>query len=203
MADNNNTHPSDEIMLGEDKEARLRARAKRNLQRANKKNGRFFNAFDLVVIFIVLVALTLLVLGVRVSDIFGASQEGRACRVEYQVLFTAVNEEFAASIKLGDSLYDADTKVGMGRVAAVVQTTPTMTIKEGSSTADGFVGELVPVVGKVDMTVTVVVDAVYVEGVGYTIDARALRIGGARTLRFPGYVGTGTCMALREVNAAG
>jgi hypothetical protein len=66
MADNNNTHPSDEIMLGEDKEARLRARAKRNLQRANKKNGRFFNAFDLVVIFIVLVALTLLVLGVRV-----------------------------------------------------------------------------------------------------------------------------------------
>ena len=202
MVDNNTNSQADEISLGEEKEARLRARVKRNLQRSNKKNGRFFNFFDIAVIFVVLVALTLLILGVRISDIFGVSDEGRTCRVEYQVCFAAVDEEFAKSIKLGDALYDADTKSSMGRVAAVVQTTPTMAVVSTTPAQDGNVGELMPVPGKVDMVVTVVVDAVYSEGVGYTVDARVLRIGSARTLRFPGYVGTGECIALREVNTA-
>ena len=202
MVDNNNNHPVNEISLGEEKEARLRARVKRNLQRSNKKNGRFFNFFDIAVIFVVLVALTLLILGVRISDVFGASDEGRTCRVEYQVRFTAVDEEFAKSIKLGDALYGADTKSGMGHVAADVQTTPTMATVSTTPMQNGNVGELVPMPGKVDMVVTVVVDAVYTEGVGYTVDTGALRIGGARTIRFPGYVGTGVCVALREVNTA-
>ena len=52
------------------------------------------------------------------------------------------------------------------------------------------------------VTVTVVVDALYVEGTGYTVNGRAIRIGSAYTLRFPGYVGNGVCIHLTEVGNA-
>lgn len=201
MAENQENRQADEVSLGEDKESRAHARIKRNLKRGQKKNGKFFNLFDLFVIFVVLVALTLLVLGVRVSDIFGAGDEGRACRVEYQVRFEAIDESFADKIKLGEALYDVDTKADMGRVAAEVTTTQTVVILPSTAT-DGASVEGTPLEGKVDMVVTVSVDAVYVRGVGYTVAGRPLRVGEARTLRFPGYVGTGVCTSLRELNTA-
>lgn len=201
MAENYDNRPAEEVSIGEYKESRASARAKRALQRAHKKNGRYFNLFDLFVIFVLLLSLTLLVMGVRVSDIFGSAEEGRACRVEYQIRFSTVDEGFAKVIQLGDGLYDADTKADMGLVAAAVKATPAMTVTHISS-SDGVLGEAVPLAGKVDMIVTISVDAVYTEGVGYTVAGRPLRIGQSRTLRFPGYVGTGVCVSLRELDAA-
>ncbi|MBR5797678.1 MAG: hypothetical protein IKY29_01865, partial [Clostridia bacterium] len=68
----NNTRQSDEISLGEDKDAHGRARGKRKTQRVHRGGG--LNLFDLFVIFVVLVIVALLVIGVRVSDIFGAGE---------------------------------------------------------------------------------------------------------------------------------
>jgi hypothetical protein len=202
MAEHYDNRQAEEVLIGEDKEARARARVKRNLQRARKKNGQYFNLFDLFVIFVVLVSLTLLILGVRVSDIFGAGDEGRACRLEYQVRFTAVDENLAKAVTLGDALYDTDTKVGMGRVAAQVKMTPAMTVVSGTSAQGSTAGEAVMLDGKVDMLVTVSVDAIYVEGVGYTVGGRPVRVGNSYTLRFPGYLGDGICVSLRELNTA-
>ncbi len=197
MAENNNRQP-DEISLGEEKDARARARVKRNVQRARKGNG--LNLFDLFVIFVVLVIVALLILGVRVTDLFGSRTVGRACRVEYQMCFSAVDDSFANAIAKGDGLYDADTKSGMGVVLAV-EASPSKAPIVSSSTEDQT-GELVTLPGRVDVTVTVVVDALYVEGTGYTVNGRAIRIGSAYTLRFPGYVGNGVCIHLTEVGNA-
>jgi hypothetical protein len=197
MAETNN-HQLDEISLGEEKEARARARVKRNVQRARKGNG--LNLFDLFVIFVVLVIVALLILGVRVTDLFGSRTVGRACRVEYQICFSAVDDSFANAIAKGDGLYDADTKSGMGVVLAV-EASPSKAPIVSSSTEDQT-GELVTLPGRVDITVTVVVDALYVEGTGYTVNGRAIRIGSAYTLRFPGYVGNGVCIYLTEVGNA-
>ena len=197
MAETNNRQP-DEISLGEEKEARARARVKRNVQRARKGNG--LNLFDLFVIFVVLVIVVLLILGVRVTDLFGSRTVGRACRVEYQVHFSAVDDSFASAIAKGNGLYDADTKSGMGTVSAV-EATPSKALIASSSTEDKT-GELIILPGRVDITVTVVVDALYVEGTGYTVNGRAIRIGSAYTLRFPGYVGNGVCINLTEVGNA-
>jgi hypothetical protein len=197
MAENNNRQP-DEISLGEEKDARARARVKRNVQRARKGNG--LNLFDLFVIFVVLVIVALLILGVRVTDLFGSRTVGRACRVEYQICFSAVDDSFANAIAKGDGLYDADTKSGMGVVLAV-EASPSKAPIVSSSTEDQT-GELVTLPGRVDITVTVVVDALYVEGTGYTVNGRAIRIGSAYTLRFPGYVGNGVCIHLTEVGNA-
>jgi hypothetical protein len=121
--------------------------------------------------------------------------------VEYQICFSAVDDSFANAIAKGDGLYDADTKSGMGTVSAV-EATPSkaLTLIASSSTEDQT-GELVTLPGRVDVTVTVVVDALYVEGTGYTVNGRALRIGNAYTLRFPNYVGNGICVRLDEVGA--
>lgn len=193
MAENNmNNRADDEILIGDEKETRLQARVKRNLQRANRKNGRFLNFFDLFVIFIVLVALALLILGVRISDIFGTANDGRPCRLEYQMRFSAVDETFAESVKIGDALYDVDTKAILGRVTAV-KTTQSLTLSDGKVSA---------LAEKVDIVVTVQVEAVYTEGVGYTVGTGALRIGSDKTLRFPGFVGTGECVALNELTTA-
>lgn len=197
MAENNNRQP-DEISLGEEKDARARARVKRNVQRARKGNG--LNLFDLFVIFVVLVIVALLILGVRVTDLFGSRTVGRACRVEYQICFSAVDDSFANAIAKGDGLYDADTKSGMGVVLAV-EASPSKAPIVSSSTEDQT-GELIILPGRVDITVTVVVDALYVEGTGYTVNGRAIRIGSAYTLRFPGYVGNGVCIHLTEVGNA-
>ena len=197
MAETNNRQP-EEILLGEEKEARARARVKRNVQRARKGNG--LNLFDIFVIFVVLVIVVLLILGVRVTDLFGSRTVGRACRVEYQVHFSAVDDSFASAIAKGNGLYDADTKSGMGTVSAV-EATPSKALIASSSTEDKT-GELIILPGRVDITVTVVVDALYVEGTGYTVNGRAIRIGSAYTLRFPGYVGNGVCIHLTEVGNA-
>ncbi len=194
MAENNNRQP-EEISLGEDKDARARARVKRNVQRSRKGSG--LNLFDLFVIFVVLVIVALLVMGVRVSDVFGADDSGRECRIEYQIRFSAVDEAFAHAITQGNALYDADTKSGMGAVSAIA-TTPSKLMLTFSS-AEGKAGELVPLPGRVDITVTITADAIYTKGVGYTINSRALRIGDSYTLRFPGYVGNGVCIKLTEV----
>jgi hypothetical protein len=197
MAENNNRQP-DEISLGEEKDARARARVKRNVQRARRGNG--LNLFDLFVIFVVLVIVALLILGVRVTDLFGSRTVGRACHVEYQICFSAVDDSFANAIAKGDGLYDADTKSGMGVVLAV-EASPSKAPIVSSSTEDQT-GELVTLPGRVDVTVTIVVDALYVEGTGYTVNGRAIRIGSAYTLRFPGYVGNGVCVQLTEVGNA-
>ena len=196
MAENNTRQP-DEISLGEDKDAHGRARGKRKPQRVHRGGG--LNLFYLFVICVVLVIVALLVIGVRVSDIFGEGEEGRVCRIEYQLYFSSVDEAFADAIVQGDTFYDADTKAGMGVVAAPVQIKTSAVLVASSASGEG---ELVLLPGRVDMTVTVTVDALYVEGVGYTVNGRALRLGSSYTLRFPGYVGQGVCVELSEVGAA-
>jgi VCBS repeat-containing protein len=119
--------------------------------------------------------------------------------VEYQIRFTAVDEAYAEAIAQGNMPYDADTKTGMGSVTAAVQVTPSVTVTSVDSATNQK--KLVEVLGKVDIVVTVMVDAMYEEGVGYTVNGRALRIGNAYTLRFPNYVGNGICVRLDEVGA--
>ena len=202
MAENHDNRPADEVSIGEEKEARTRARIKRNLARANsKKKTQYFNLFDVFIIFVILVSLTLLVLGVRVSDIFGAGQQGRECALEYQVCFSEVDENFAAAIRVGDGLYDTDSKLDMGIVVSEVLVEPSKIVKMGSYTESGL-DEVVTLEGKVDIIVTVAVAAVYTEGVGYTVDGLAVRVGDSYTLRSPGYVGQGICVALKEASAA-
>ena len=200
MADNNNNRPKDEIAFSDGG----RARAKKSAPRAQRSTRYPLNLFDLLVIFVVLVAVVLLAFGIRLPDLFGGQEAGRACRLEYTVTFRGVDERFAQAVASGDALSTADTGMTLGSVAGEVALTPHTVPTLVPSATEGEEATVVmkQVPGQVDITVTVVADAIYTQGVGYTINGQAIRVGAAYHVRFPNYVGVGSCDSLRELTAS-
>ena len=200
MADNNNNRPKDEMAFSDGG----RARAKKSAPRAQRSTRYPLNLFDLLVIFVVLVAVVLLAFGIRLPDLFGGQEAGRACRLEYTVTFRGVDERFAQAVASGDALSTADTGVTLGSVAGEVALTPHTVPTLVPSATEGEEATVVmkQVPGQVDITVTVVADAIYTQGVGYTINGQAIRVGAAYHVRFPNYVGVGSCDSLRELTTS-
>jgi hypothetical protein len=158
------------------------------------------NLFDLLIIFVLLVAIVLLAMGIRLPDLFGTHESGRACRVEYTLTLQGVDERFAEAILSGDALVTADTGAALGNVTGEVLVAPhripaLVSAGEGSEASTVVLKE---VPGQFDITVTVQADAIYTEGVGYTVGDRAIRAGAAYHVRFPNYVGVGVCDLIIE-----
>lgn len=200
MADNNNNRPKDEMAFSDGG----RTRAKKSAPRAQRSTRYPLNLFDLLVIFVLLVAVVLLAFGIRLPDLFGGQEAGRACRLEYTVIFRGVDERFAQAVASGDALSTADTGVALGSVAGEVALTPhtVPTLVPSAEQGEEAIVVMKPVPGQVDITVTVVADAIYTQGVGYTVNGQALRAGAAYHVRFPNYVGVGSCDSLRELTAS-
>ena len=194
MAENNNRRTEEELSIGEEKNGR----GKRSAPYAAKKGKRVVNFFDILVIFVIATAIVLLAMGVSIGDLFGG-EKGVDCKISYTLTFYNVEETFIDQIRKSDALYDADNKTDMGMVAANVSTAPytqtvAVTAEDGSVT-----GESKQVPGRYNVTVTITADAVYTKGVGYTVNGRVIRIGGAYHVRFPAYVGEGVCTSLKKV----
>ncbi len=200
MAENHNNRPKEEMTLSDGG----RTRVKKSAPRAQRGNRYPLNLFDLLVILVLVVAVVLLAFGIRLPDLFGGQETGRACRLEYTVTFRGVDERFAAAIVSGDALSTAEAGVALGQVAGEVQVNPHMVPTLVSSPAEGEEATVVmkQVPGQVDITVTVVTDALYTQGVGYTVNGQAIRAGAAYHVRFPNYVGVGSCDSLRELTVS-
>lgn len=196
MAENTSNRPKDENAFSEGGHTRTRASA----PRAKKGNRYPLNLFDLLIIFVLLVAIVLLAMGIRLPDLFGTRESGRACRVEYTLTLQGVDERFAEAILSGDALVTADTGAALGNVTGEVLVAPhripaLVSAGEGSEASTVVLKE---VPGQFDITVTVQADAIYTEGVGYTVGDRAIRVGAAYHVRFPNYVGVGVCDLIIE-----
>lgn len=196
MAENTSNRPKDENAFSEGGHTRTKASA----PRAKKGNRYPLNLFDLLIIFVLLVAIVLLAMGIRLPDLFGTRESGRACRVEYTLTLQGVDERFAEAILSGDALVTADTGAALGNVTGEVLVAPhripaLVSAGEGSEASTVVLKE---VPGQFDITVTVQADAIYTEGVGYTVGDRAIRAGAAYHVRFPNYVGVGVCDLIIE-----
>lgn len=196
MAENTSNRPKDENAFSEGGHTRTRASA----PRAKKGNRYPLNLFDLLIIFVLLVAIVLLAMGIRLPDLFGTHESGRACRVEYTLTLQGVDERFAEAILSGDALVTADTGAALGNVTGEVLVAPhripaLISAGEGSEASTVVLKE---VPGQFDIMVTVQADAIYTEGVGYTVGDRAIRAGAAYHVRFPNYVGVGVCDLIIE-----
>ena len=197
MAENTNNRPKDENAFSEGGHTRTKASA----PRAKKGNRYPLNLFDLLIIFVLLVAIVLLAMGIRLPDLFGTRESGRACRVEYTLTLQGVDERFAEAILSGDALVTADTGAALGNVTGEVLVAPhripaLVSAGEGSEASTVVLKE---VPGQFDIAVTVQADAIYTEGVGYTVGDRAIRAGAAYHVRFPNYVGVGVCDLIIEL----
>ena len=200
MAENNKPIKQDEF--GQATPAREQSKTKRGARGGKKRVS--LNAFDLIIIFLVLLVVVLFAVGVRVGDLFGV-ESGASTRLTYTVLMTDVDEDFVGSVRVGDLVYDADSGVEIGTVCMTPTTTPhcVVGVEEIVPDTDSpFPSEpetrvaMKPVPGRVDMTVTVVCDAFHFENRGYEVKGRTIRIGDVYTLRFPNYVGDAVCSGL-------
>ena len=177
-----------------DDAARARAADRRGGVRRRNKQMKF-NLFDFLIIFAILVFIVLLAMGIRLTDVFGTAEQGMQARLTYTLTLSDIDQAYADSIKAGDTLYDTATKAVIG----VVKQAPTSTAHESPvlvSATDGTTAVVMrPVPGRIDVTVQITSDAVYREGIGYTVKGTTIRVGESYAVRTSGYTGKATCTA--------
>lgn len=179
------------------------ARGKKGIGRGTQKGRRVApNVFDLIVILLLAVVITLLVIGVRSGALFGR-EEGTEVTLTYTVLMTDVPEAYARYINVGDTVYDVDSGVVLGRVSAIprVSSYTVPGLVESGSEGGEVTTEMKAVPGRINLSVTIACDANYYAGEGYQTEGRTVRIGDVYTLRFPNYVGAAVCSALTATSA--
>ena len=156
---------------------------------ANKSGGKF-NAVDL---FIILVATGLI--GVFLITVFATGGNTDTVTVEYTVRFENVSEELADNIRIGDRVYESSSQTPIG-VVTEVDNGSLYTVYEYDSEKNAIVPVEYP--DKYNLKVSVKADAVFAEGVGYSVDGIRIAVGAALNLRFANYVGSSYCVEISE-----
>lgn len=157
------------------------------------------NVIDILIIVLVLAGIAFLVVsGVFGGSLFKSKTETRT--IEYTVVFRQVSEDFVTAISSGNAVLNAKEKQSFGTVSADVESNPSTYVAyvPGGEEGAGGTATLLPYPGYVDLTVTIRVDAEYSAGTGYTVGGNRIAVGAEYSLMFPGFTGTGTCIALNE-----
>lgn len=160
-----------------------------------KKKGRF-NFMDL---FLVLLAAGIIFLVVFVIDPFSINlfgEEDHSVTLEYTVRIENVEGALVDKIKIRDEVIDASVKTSLGYVNAVENDTP-YTEPYYDSQEDAVSMKEYP--DRYDLVITVTADAIFTEGVGYTVNGRRVAVGTQFYLMFPEFLGTGYCIGMREI----
>lgn len=160
-----------------------------------KRKGRF-NLMDLV---LVLIAVGIVLFVVFVLDPFSLNlfgKENHNVTLEYTLRIENVEGTLIDKIRTRDEVIDATVKTSLGYVNAVENDTP-YAEPYYNSQEDAVSMKEYP--DRYDLVVTVTADAVFTEGVGYTVNGRRVAVGTQFYLMFPNYVGTGYCISMREL----
>ena len=79
---------------------------------------RMINAFDLIVVVLLVAAIALLLSGTQLRTLFRTESGSTPCTVEYMVMFSDVDEDFAYAVANGNAVYHTSSKAAMGTVYA-------------------------------------------------------------------------------------
>lgn len=160
-----------------------------------KKKG----SFNLVDLLLVLFVLALAFVVIFVMDPFSLNLFGggeREVTLEYTLRISNVDSILVENIRFGDEVVDASVKTSLGYVNAVENDMP---YAEPYYDSDEDVVSMKEYPNRYDLMVTVSATAVYTEGVGYTVNGRRVAVGTQFYLMFPEYLGSGTCVSMREI----
>ena len=155
---------------------------------------RMINAFDLIVVVLLAAAIALLLSGTQLQTLFRTESGSTPCTVEYMVMFSDVDEDFAYAVANGNTAYHTSSKAAMGTVYAE----PEVQAHRVVIYADGE-AQMQDKPGSVDVIITIRAAAEYTEGVGYTVGTTTLRVGSSVSLRFPNYSGVGSCINISKL----
>ena len=160
-----------------------------------KQKGRF-NLMDLL---LVLIAVSIILAFVFVLDPFSLDIMGRSghkVTLEYTLRIENVEGVLIDKIHTRDEVVDASIKTSLGYVNAVENDTPYTEAYYNSKDDQVSMTEYPD---RYDLVVTVTAEAVFTEGVGYTVNGRRVAVGAEFYLMFPDYVGSGYCISMREL----
>ena len=160
-----------------------------------KQKGRF-NLMDLL---LVLIAVGVILAVIFVLDPFSLNVMGKAehkVTIEYTLRIENVEGILIDKIHTRDEVVDASLKTSLGYVNAVENDTP---YTEAYYNSKEDVVSMTEYPDRYDLVVTVTAEAVFTEGVGYTVNGRRVAVGAEFYLMFPDYVGSGYCISMREL----
>ena len=160
-----------------------------------KKKGRF----NLVDFLVLLLAAAILFLVIFVIDPFSINlfgEDARQVTLEYTLRIDNVENALINKIQMGDEVVDASLKSSLGYVSAVENDMP-HTEPYYDAEEDVVVMKEYP--NRYDLFVTVTSKAGFTEGYGYAVNGRRVAVGTQFYLMFPDYLGSGSCVSVREI----
>lgn len=157
----------------------------------NNRKKKKVNAFDILLI---VIALALAFAAFWILDpfyLFSGDQKQPAS-ITYVVVFRGVDDDVIEGISQGSTVTNASTGDVLGKATSVRKRDAVVwEYVEGESNMVKKTLE-----GKSDVYVTIHLDCVYEQGIGYTINGQQIAYGTDLSLRLSGFVGTGECVSL-------
>lgn len=160
----------------------------------NKRGG--FHLIDLIFVlfFVLIVCLVIWVLAPLSQK--GEADGVREVMLEYTVQFEQVEAAFTDNIALGEAALGASDRTPLGRVSSVRNDILHSELYYHSSTDTVSMKEYPDLY---DIQITLTAEAAFTPGVGYTVMGQRIAVGGSYSILFPGYLGDGMCISMREV----
>lgn len=167
-------------------------------KKAKNDKRRSFNIVDLILI---LMCLSFAVIAVFffAPDADPAWLGSESAHLEYTVEIEGISKEMAAKIVSGDQVFEGENNYAIG---TVVNTEIDDCVEYVYNEESGRV-EAVPYTDegnsnavRKNLLVTIVADADYVEGLGYTVNGYRIAVNRRIPLHFPGFAGEGQCVSL-------
>lgn len=161
-----------------------------------KKKGRF----NLVDLFLILIALAVVFVMIFVIDPFSIElfdNTEKEVKLEYTIRIENVENTLINKIAIGNEVVDSSTKTSLGFVSSVENDIPHT---EPYYDSEIGVVSMMQYENRYDLVVTVTsANATFTEGVGYEVNDRRVAVGTQLYLMFPDFVGTGSCISIREI----
>lgn len=185
---------NEEIMMGTKPQKEKKQRKPKSDKKA-PKNG--FNLLDAIIIVAVLALVAVILFVYSPAKLFSLSSDN--VTIMYSVRISGVSADYAANVKVGDQVSDADG-YKLGTVAADVEIEPYV-VYEYRTDAEGN-GSMVKLTHPelVDIIITVTATAKKNDD-GFTVDGKRIAIEAEYAIVLPAFEGNATCVSLSEENS--
>lgn len=161
-----------------------------------RKRGLFL-AVDILLIAAIVVSVLLTVSLLTPFSLFGASK-GESRTVSYTLELAGISSAAVGALHEGDTVVDFETGACIGRITAIEK-------REYTAYGEAYVFDSALETNVITnikypetfctVVLTVVADATYTQGVGYSVEQSRIAVGRAYTLVLPAYTGQGQCVS--------
>ena len=179
-----------EQTVNQEPERKIRVKVKR-ASRLRRSTRRTINIVDILIIFVIVALIGALIVGISLRNILFGDKKDDTKMIEYVILFSGIDESLADTVRLGDEVYTDDGMTYLGQISAEVEVDTYSVVGYKDGTA-----QMMPYPDKVNLTVTIRVDASYSDDNGYSVDGNRIALGRNYKVRFPGLLAEGECISI-------